>query len=116
MINDGLRGVALVLLSCLAASMLGCSPSATGAFDDKGYRHETYGYRVGATHPPDPKFANESLLGDSWKIDNFYHSGSSGLSQKSTEEYRIEYEFDINGDGTKDASREDFLYDLRFKH
>ncbi len=116
MANNGLRRVVMGLWICIACSLVGCTPSATGAFNDKGYQHTAYGYRVDATHAPTPNIANENLLGTDWKLDNFYYKESNALAPKATEEYLTEYEFDVDGDGKSDFTKEDFLYDLRFKH
>lgn len=106
----------LGLLLCLACGLGGCGRGATGVFDDKGYQHTVYDYRVNATHVPDPSVANENLLGNDWKLDNFYYDEMHTLVQKRTEPYMATYDFDSNDDGKSDFSQEDFLYDLRFKH
>ena len=116
MLNHGLKRVALGLLSCLACWLGGCAPGASGAFDDKGYQHATYAYRVDATHAPDPSIANENLLGNDWKLDNFFHNVRDSLAPKRTENYLTQYKLDLNDDGKADVEKEDFLYDLRFKH
>jgi len=102
-------------LSVLCTTV-GCGPSATGGFDDKGYQHTKFDYRVDAARASDPGISNGNLLGSNWKLDNFYHGETNSLVQKSSESYRTEYDFDTNDDGKADFSQEDFLYDLRFKH
>jgi hypothetical protein len=117
MLSNGSRRVVSGLLSLsFAGGLAACGPSATGAFDDRGYQHTTYHYRVDATHAADPQVANENLLGNDWKLDNYYYDSTNSLAQKATEPYRIKYELDINDDGKTDFSQEDFFYDLRFKH
>jgi hypothetical protein len=68
----------------VTCSLVCCAPSATGGFDDKGYQHTKYDYRVDATHPPDSAIPNENLLGNDWKIDNFYRNGSHSVALKET--------------------------------
>lgn len=114
--NDGLKRIGLRLLLCLASGLAGCTPHATGTFDDKGYQHTIYGYRVDATHAPDPKIAKENLLGEDWKLDNYYRDQELGLAPKTTDDYLTKFEFDTNGDGKPDFNKEELLYDLRFKH
>lgn len=114
MFNSRFQLILLGFSTCI--SSVGCAPGATGAFDDKGYQHATYGYRVDATHPRDPEIAKENLLGNAWKNDNFYYNEMRSLAQKATEAYLTKYEFDVNDDGLSDFEQEDFLYDLRFKH
>jgi len=118
MVNRGLQRVVLGLLMwVVACGLVGCVATPNGSFDDKGYRHTAYGYRVDAVHAPDPKIANENLLGNDWKADNFYRDDATKeLVQKATEDYRTTYEFDVDGDGKSDYEKEKFLYDLRFKH
>jgi hypothetical protein len=116
MLKSGFQRVMLGFALSVLCTLVGCGPSATGAFDDKGYQHAKFGYRVDATHASDPEIANGSLLGSNWKLDNFYFGETNSLVQKSSEQYRTEYDFDTNDDGKSDFSHEDFLYDLRFKH
>lgn len=108
----GLFGLGL----CASSGFLACSPSATGGFDDKGYQHAIYDYRVDATHPADAAIPDENLLGNDWKIDNFYRTGHKGVAPKETDGYLTKYGFDINDDGKIDFEKDDYLYDLRFKH
>ena len=114
--NHGFKQVGLGLLFCLACWLGGCAPGASGAFDDKGYQHATYAYRVDATHAPDANIANGNLLGNEWKLDNFYRNARDRLAPKRTENYLTQYELDLNDDGKADAEEEELLYDLRFKH
>lgn len=115
MLNSGFQRVVVGFVLSVLCS-LGCGPSATGAFDDKGYQHTKFGYRVDGALAADPEIANGSLLGKNWKLDNFYFGETNSLVQKSSEQYRTNYDFDTNGDGESDFSQEEFLYDLRFKH
>ena len=99
------------------ACCVGCGPSTTGAFDDKGYKQLIHGYRVAGRHAEDASVPQESLLGSDWKLDNFYYeNGGKSLVQKTSPEYRISYELDYNDDGKIDLTSEEFLYDLRFTH
>src|SRR3954447_14488145 len=100
----------------VACSLVCCAPSATGGFDDKGYQHAKYDYRVDATHSPDSAIPKQNLLGNDWKIDNFYRNGSHSVAPKETDSYVTKYGFDVNDDGKIDFFRDDYLYDLRFKH
>lgn len=116
MANDGLRRGTWGLLLSAALGALGCSSKATAAFDDKGYEHLSYHYRVGAKQPGDSSIPKENLLGNEWKIDNLFRDKQGNAKQKDADRYMTEFELDFEDDGEVDQKARKFLYDLRFKH
>ncbi|MFZ5893318.1 MAG: hypothetical protein ACOY0T_19820 [Myxococcota bacterium] len=97
----------LASLPFILCAFAGCFHSAIERFDARGYINKDYAYRVLGPAP--------SLLGGDWIVDNFYES-KGRWREKDGPAYRIQYEFDTDGDGSLDTKRELPLYDLRFKH
>jgi len=52
----------------------------------------------------------------SWKLDNLYKDRAGKLKPKKVPEYLTEFDLDVDGDGDTDSIKNEFLFDLRFKH
>jgi len=55
-----------------------CGPPNNATFDNYGYKHERYGYRLLAH--------NNQLVGPSWKLDNLYTDRYGKLKPKQVPE------------------------------
>lgn len=92
----------------LFATISGCGSSVPpGTFDARGYVNGQYEYRVLA--------GQGGVLGEHWLLDNFYMRRNR-LTPKDADPYQTEFELDVDGDGEGDTTREQPLYDLRYKH
>lgn len=85
-----------------------CGPPNNATFDNYGYKHQRYGYRLLAQ--------DGALMSPSWKLDNLYKDNMGKLKPKKVEDSLTEFELDVDGDGDTDSIKDEFLFDLRFKH
>ena len=112
-----LKNVLRVALACgLGACGVGGPRPAlsTAQFNESGYVHHVYRYRVLRVSGADAS-KPLALLGDDWELDNVYFQDGR-LKHKVTDEFLTTYRFDTDGDGVTDAYENVFIYDLRFKH
>jgi hypothetical protein len=91
-----------------ACAGVACGPRNTATFDNYGYKNDRYGYRLLAE--------SGDLMGPSWKLDNLYKDPSGKLKPKKVPEYLTQFDLDVDGDGDTDSIKDEFLFDLRFKH
>jgi hypothetical protein len=94
----------------MIAYLAGCKPPAQGAITPEGYQHNAYAYGVLPN-------AKGQLMAPPWKIDNFYiPPGAKSLQPKNSDEYVLEYQLDLEGDGEFETRVDELTYDLRFEH
>lgn len=86
----------------------------TTKFDEWGFIHAEYGYRVVHRDKVNGS-VTEGLMDDAWLFDNVY-AKDQHLLVKQTPEYTTKFEMDGDGDGKTDFTETALLYDLRFKH
>jgi hypothetical protein len=104
----------------VGAALLGCGAKNTTVFDQYGYLHKTYAYRV-LRDPAVANSATDALLDQDWLYDNLFLKRSMDgksmvLKPKETRDYLTTYGFDTDGNGSVDRKEQAFVYDLRFKH
>jgi hypothetical protein len=78
-----------------------------------GYHSALYPFQVaGAAEPNDAAAAG--LMPQGWKLDNFYGTPLPDRP-KDGASYKAQLAFDEDGDGRQDASKEEYLFELRFE-
>ncbi|MBI5499963.1 MAG: hypothetical protein HY907_06950 [Deltaproteobacteria bacterium] len=103
-------GAAAVVLVAVIAE-LGCA-TLDAQFRADGFHDAVWHFHVTYVDP-----SAYGLMGADWRLDNFvFNPDGSPRAEKTGETYWTTVEFDPDGDGVYDASREIRLYDLRFEH